>query len=79
MTTPRTPLAEFLSQTDLTQTELGARWGIDNSYLSRLASGKRKPSLFLARLIERDTNGAVPVDSWPLTPRKGWSAEEEAA
>lgn len=41
-----------------------ARLGIKGGYLSELLSGKKRPSLALAALIERETGGAVPMQVW---------------
>lgn len=38
--------------------------GISGAYLSQILSGKRRPAIDLAFLIERETGGKVPARSW---------------
>ncbi len=52
-------LSDYLREKDLTTTEFGRLVGISHGTVSRLASGKRKPSLALLEKIERETEGAV--------------------
>ena len=59
-----TKLSQYLSDTGTTQADLSKRVGIKASHMSLLASGDRLPSLPLAILIERETDGAVPASCW---------------
>ena len=42
-----------------------ARLEISGGFLSEILHEKKQPGLRLAVRIERETNGAVPVESWP--------------
>ncbi len=44
------------------QSHVAKRLGIDQSYLSLLAAGKRVPSMALAAKIRRELG--IPVESW---------------
>ena len=62
-------LNEYLNKTGTTQEAFAARFGIDRSYVSLLASGDRFPGRKLAVRFEKELG--VPVSSW--------DAEERAA
>ena len=42
-----------------------ARFGISRPYLHALIDGTRFPSLAVAKRIQDETGGAVPVAAWP--------------
>ncbi|MBU0907205.1 MAG: helix-turn-helix domain-containing protein [Nanoarchaeota archaeon] len=52
-------LRNWIKENQLSQLEVANRLKIHYSLLSRIVSGKRKPSLKLASLIEEATGGAV--------------------
>ena len=45
--------------------DFAARLGISCGFLSEIVHQKKQPGLHLAVRIERETNGDVPVESWP--------------
>ena len=57
-------LREYLQFHNLRQRELARRWGMPESTLSDILSGRRSPSLETARKIKRLTDGAVPLEAW---------------
>lgn len=59
-------LSEFLTarRKPTTQADWAKRFGISRSYLSELMSGKYTPSLKLAKRIQEQTKGRVPMSSW---------------
>lgn len=46
---------------------LAQRLGVSLGYLYRLAGNFSSPSMTLAKDIQRETNGAVPVQDWTGT------------
>lgn len=52
-------LRNWIKKNQLSQLEMANRLKIHYSLLSRIVSGKRKPSLKLASLIEQATEGQV--------------------
>lgn len=57
-------LADYLTDTGMTQSEFAAKIGADVSVVSRFARGLARPGLDLAVKIERVTRRAVPVEIW---------------
>lgn len=57
-------LAKHLEELGIAQRAFAARVGCSPSHLSDILSGRRAPGLSLAVAIQRETNGAVPVDAW---------------
>ncbi|WP_366865265.1 helix-turn-helix transcriptional regulator [uncultured Tateyamaria sp.] len=55
-------LSDFLKTQ--VRSQFAERVGISGAYLSQLSSGLRTPSLEVASAIERETGGAVPMQSW---------------
>lgn len=53
-TQPQRPMREWADQ-----------FGISRPHLIALVAGDRMPSVEVARRIERETEGAVPMKSWP--------------
>mgnify|MGYP003639882382 CR=1 FL=1 len=62
------PLAEWLSKAGLSQAEFAEKTGIHFTAVSRILDNKRKPTKAKAELIERLTDGAVPVEHWGFKP-----------
>lgn len=46
------------------QSEMAAKLGVSQSYLSQVETGARRSNLELALAIERVTEGAIPAASW---------------
>lgn len=61
---------EYLYMNRLTRKEFAKHIGYSTTYLDRIASGERLPGDGLALIIEKATNGAVPVSSWPPKEKK---------
>jgi hypothetical protein len=62
---PRTALRSYIADIDITHAEFARRIGYDRSNLHRLLNDKSAwPSLELARQIERETTGRVPMALW---------------
>lgn len=59
-----THLQTYAAEQGEKQHDLAETFGISQSYLSLLLSGKKRPSLELAIHIENQTRGAVPASSW---------------
>jgi len=59
-----TTLARYMKQTGLSCRRFGQLAGLDFSYVSRLATGDRMPSMDAASKIEKATGGRVPMKSW---------------
>lgn len=66
-------ICDFLSDASLTQERFAELLGISQGMLSKLCTGRTKPSLSLAIKIERETGGLVPASIWI-----GHSAEDAA-
>lgn len=56
-------LDAYLSWKQLSQAEFGRQIGVTQARVSQLCSGER-PSLTLAQVIERVTEGAVGLSEW---------------
>lgn len=56
--------AEFIKSSDTTQSAWAARLGISPGYLSLILAGHKQPSAELMWRIERETDRAVPMQSW---------------
>jgi transcriptional regulator with XRE-family HTH domain len=59
-----TKLRDFLTSERIPQIQFADRLGVRQATISRLCSGEGVPSLELAARIERETGGAVPMNSW---------------
>lgn len=59
-----TRLARYLQEQSIPQKDFADMLGVSQGMVSRMASGSKRPSLFLAVKIERATGGNVPVESW---------------
>jgi len=59
---PLHPLKVWLEERDVTQEEFGAEVGADQTYLSQIMRGKRRPSRNLALRISQATGRKVTVD-----------------
>ena len=57
-------LLKYLLSRGEKQYAFAARAGVSNGALSDWISGKHMPSVYSAYLIERATDGAVPIASW---------------
>lgn len=57
-------LRTYLDETKRTQADLAAAIGCKPAHVSLLLKGVRSPSLKLAAMIERETDGKVPASSW---------------
>ena len=55
-------LREYLFYQEISITEFAKTIGASRSYISQISMGKIKPSKFLARDIERFTNGKVKAE-----------------
>lgn len=53
------PLASYLSRTDQSASEFGAKVGAHRTQIDRIAKGERGASGLLALAIEKETGGAV--------------------
>ncbi len=60
MTKGAKQLAKLFAQP--TQREIAKRIGVNDSYLSLLASGKRTPSMAVAAKMQRELG--IPVEAW---------------
>lgn len=61
----RERLAEWRDRSRISQKDMAAMFGITDSYLSQVLSGRRRPGLDIAVRIEALTG--VPVQSWSDT------------
>lgn len=65
-------LREYLFRNHMTQTEMSKRLFITRKYLADIIYAKNKPSMRLARDIERETAGVVTIDDvmspWHVKP-----------
>lgn len=61
-------ITDFIKSSAQSQRYWAARFGISESYLSSLMSGRKSPSIEVAALIERETGGAVPMRSFVTLP-----------
>jgi transcriptional regulator with XRE-family HTH domain len=52
----------YLLMNNMTLTAFCEKINYDITYLSKIAKGKRKPGIKLAKIIETATNGQVTVD-----------------
>lgn len=60
----RTPLDRWLCGQTMTAAAFARRIGVLPPTLSRIRSGKHRPTLEQAVAIQRETGGAVPVEIW---------------
>lgn len=58
---PFPTLRAFFEQTGVRQSDIAANIGISESHMSNIVSGKRAPSLDVAKELSRETN--VPVEA----------------
>lgn len=74
-------LREYIKRTKLKQFEIAHLIGINNTHLSKIMSGQRRPGLDTAALIERRTG--IPAVSWSERkrgrPRKSNAGSENKA
>ena len=64
-----TMLGEWAAENGWSREQLAKRLGLERRQsVDRLCRGTRRPSLELAVLIEKVTDGAVPVSSWAKVP-----------
>jgi DNA-binding XRE family transcriptional regulator len=61
-------LASYLEQSGTPQERFAEAIGVKQATVSRLKNGSIRPSLKLAIVIDRATNGAVPVSCWDEEP-----------
>lgn len=59
---PFPTLLAFFEKTGIRQSDIAANIGISESHLSNIVSGKRTPSLDVAKKLSRETN--VPVEAF---------------
>lgn len=59
-----TQLQSYLTHNGLTQADFAAAVGVTQATISRLAGGSIRPSLELAAIIEKATQGKVRALSW---------------
>ncbi|MBF0345701.1 MAG: helix-turn-helix transcriptional regulator [Nitrospirae bacterium] len=52
-------IREYLSQRDITLTELAKRLNISTPYLSQIMNNIRPPSLYVALALEKETEGKI--------------------
>jgi transcriptional regulator with XRE-family HTH domain len=57
-------LGQWMAQNGITQTALAEMVGYDNSYISCLVAGKRRPALKLALAIEKLTKEDIHTSEW---------------
>jgi DNA-binding transcriptional regulator YdaS (Cro superfamily) len=57
-------LKEYLTRTKTPQARLADEINVTYGYMSQLVNGAKMPSLTVALLIERATDGAVSASSW---------------
>jgi plasmid maintenance system antidote protein VapI len=61
-----TNLSEYIkTQPDRPMREWAEMFDISRPHLLALIEGKRAPSVAVARRIEEQTQGAVPITAWP--------------
>lgn len=58
---PFPSLRAFFDQTGVRQSDIAANVGISETHMSNIVSGKRTPSLPLAKALSRETN--VPIEA----------------
>lgn len=67
---------EWFGESGHSKTALAQKWGVTRQTIRNWCQGLTAPRSFaLAQKVERDTRGAVPVDSWP----GNYSPERQAA
>lgn len=67
---PDSLLAQYLAESGETQHAFAARIGVSDSAMSSWILGSRGPDITSAALIERATEGRVPVTSWVRQDRR---------
>ena len=55
-------LSDYLKKYSLTQTEFGKKVGVSQPHITGILSGKKRPSIELAKRIEIQTDKAVMLD-----------------
>lgn len=71
--------AAFILKSGKTRAAWAKQLGVSRSYLSDVLNGKSRPSLELASMIERETDGVVVASSWIPDHRQTAQAQETAA
>jgi transcriptional regulator with XRE-family HTH domain len=64
-------LAEYMSDTGLTDSAIADAIGVSRPYVTKLRLRKRTPSMAVAVAIEELSNGRVPASSLALRPSAG--------
>ncbi len=64
------PLAEWLSEHEVSQSAFALMIGAHQTQVSRYATGARRPSRRVRKAIEETTRGGVPVKAWDSPKRK---------
>lgn len=59
-----TPLASYMDREGINDAEVATLIGRDRSMVNKLRRGIVRPTLDLAGVIEKKTNGAVPMSAW---------------
>ncbi|WP_168377324.1 helix-turn-helix domain-containing protein [Sphingomonas sp. Leaf343] len=57
-------LDSFMKQNGMTDAQFAALIGRDRSLVNRLRNGSALPTLEVAAIIERETDGSVPMNGW---------------
>lgn len=61
----------YRAANQITQRQMAERLGISQAYLCHIEQSQKNPSVGLAALIERETDGVVRVEGWPnMAPLK---------
>lgn len=58
-------LSDYLTQSGTRQLHFARQIGASPGHLHDILSGRRQPSLTLAKRIAAETGGAVPINEWP--------------
>lgn len=61
-------LADWLKKKEIALTEFAPRVGVTHAQLSRVLSGKRRPSLQLMQRIKDETGGYINLDDFSRQP-----------
>jgi len=72
-----TALDTYLSRERIRDAEFADRIGRDRSMVSKIRRGIVRPTIDLAAIIERETNGEVTMQSW-ATSRQASDTQEAA-
>ncbi|AKM09854.1 hypothetical protein AB433_07445 [Croceicoccus naphthovorans] len=57
-------LAAYMERNKISDADLAVVIGKDRSIVNRIRQGKMRPTLEVAALIERHTNGEIPMQAW---------------